>query len=85
MTNGQPQKVIVTSTKNVGIAILLAFLFGPLGMFYSTISGAIVMLILYPIVGFLTIGLGLFILHPIAIIWAAVAANTYNKKLLAGS
>lgn len=31
--------------KSVGLAVLLAFLFGPLGMFYSTIGGAITMLL----------------------------------------
>jgi hypothetical protein len=32
--------------KSVGLAVFLAFLFGPLGMFYSTIGGAITMLLL---------------------------------------
>lgn len=44
------QHKIVIKRKSVGIAILLSLLFGPFGMFYSTIKGAICMLLL-PIVG----------------------------------
>jgi hypothetical protein len=32
------QVVVVTPTKSAGVAILLTVLFGPLGMFYSTIA-----------------------------------------------
>lgn len=78
-----PQHVIVTqSTKNVGIAIILTFLFGPLGMFYSTIVGGIVMIVVSIIVFFITFGLGLFITWPICIIWGAIAAKNYNDNLL---
>ena len=74
--------VIVSSTKNVGIAILLTVFFGPLGMFYSTIAGAIIMGILSLIVAVLTAGLGLVITWPISILWGALAATAHNKKLL---
>jgi hypothetical protein len=80
----QPGQVtVVTPTKSMGISILLTILFGPLGMFYSTIVGAIVMLVLSAIVGILTVGLGLIVTWPICVIWAAVATSNYNKKLLA--
>lgn len=82
MSNEQPQIVVVKSTKSVGIAILLAFM-GPIGMFYSTIIGGIVMLIVALFVGFSTFGLGLIFIWPICIIWSAMAAISYNKKLLA--
>jgi len=39
-TGGYPataKRIVVTSTKNMGISIILTVLFGPLGMFYSTI------------------------------------------------
>jgi hypothetical protein len=42
--------VVVTSTKSVGIQILLIFFFGPLGLFYSTIIGALTLLLGVPIV-----------------------------------
>ena len=40
---------LVISTKNTGIAILLAFIFGPLGLFYSTIKGGIIMTFVVPV------------------------------------
>ncbi len=46
------------STKSVGIAIILTFLFGPLGLFYASVSGALIMiftpifLIIIAVVGF---------------------------------
>lgn len=70
-------------TKSVGLAFLLSFLFGPLGMLYSTVAGGIIMGIISVIVGILTLGIGLFITEPICIIWAVVAANSYNKRIMA--
>jgi hypothetical protein len=79
-----PQRIVVTPTKSMGIAILLTFLFGPLGMLYSTIPGALIMIVLSLIVALLTVGLGLFLIWPICIVWGAIATSSYNKKLLAG-
>ena len=76
--------VIAVSPKNVGVAIILTVLFGPLGMFYSTITGAIIMMVVSLIVGVLTIGFGLILTWPACIIWGAMAANAHNKKLMAG-
>jgi hypothetical protein len=39
------------------------------------------MLVLYIVIGVLTLGLGLIILHPIAMIWGAVAVINHNKQL----
>jgi hypothetical protein len=80
----RPQALVVVPTKSMGIAIMLTFLFGPLGMLYSTIIGAIVMFVATFLALLLTAGLGLFVTWPVGIIWAAVATSEYNKKLLAG-
>lgn len=81
----QNVNVIVTkSTKNVGAAIALALFFGPLGMFYSTIVGAIIMIIVSLVVGILTFGLGLLITIPLGAIWAGIAAHLHNKKIMEG-
>jgi hypothetical protein len=69
--------------KNVGLAILLAFLFGPLGMLYATITGGIVMFFVNIVVAVLTLGLGLFITIPLGILWAGLAASSHNKRLQA--
>jgi hypothetical protein len=44
-----PQHVVMISTKSAGIQILLIVFLGPLGLFYSTIKGALIMLIGVPI------------------------------------
>lgn len=72
---------LVVQFKSMGISILLTVLFGPIGMFYSTIVGAIVMIIISAIVGFVTLGLGLLVTWPICVIWGALAVKSYNKKL----
>jgi hypothetical protein len=77
--------VITKSQKSMGISILLTVFFGPLGMFYSTIAGAIVMLIVDLLVGIFTLGIGLILTWPIGVIWAAIATNSYNKKLMRGA
>jgi len=88
----QPQVTLVVSPKSLGVGLLLVALFGPLGMLYSTITGAIVMfLIAVPVVliaGLATLGFGLIIVWPIILlacaIWAAISINRHNQKLLAG-
>ncbi len=46
MPDGQTSPVVVVAKpKNMGIGILLAFLFGPFGLLYSSKLGAIVMFI----------------------------------------
>src|SRR5258708_7750098 len=57
--------VVIYPTKSVGWAVVLSFFFGPLGMLYSTILGAIIMGVIWVIVAITTLGLGLFVVHPI--------------------
>ena len=81
MTDETQKTVVVNTGKSVGASLVLTFLFGPLGMFYSTIIGAIIMIILYIVVGIITVGIGLIVLHPISMIWGAISVSNYNKKL----
>lgn len=89
----QPQHVVnvamqtgTTPLKDPGIAALLAAL-GPLGMLYSTIPGAAVMLCANIVVCFiaaLTFGLGWFLLvFPWigGMVWAYIAANQHNARI----
>lgn len=73
---------IILKQKSVGIALLLTFLFGPLGMFYSTISGAVIMLIVSVVLGAFTLGISVLITWPICMIWGAIAANSYNNTIV---
>ncbi|ARM31292.1 hypothetical protein [Prosthecochloris sp. HL-130-GSB] len=76
--------VVVAPVKSVGIGLLLTILFGPLGMLYCTIPGAIIMMILFAVIGFLTAGIGLIILWPVCIVWTVLAIQNYNRRLLSG-
>jgi hypothetical protein len=68
--------------KSVGIAIILTFLLGPLGMFYSTIWGAVIMMVISILAAMLTLGLSFLITWPICIIWAAIAAKGKPAKVV---
>ena len=65
--------------KSIVLSLVLTFFFGPFGMLYSTVTGAIVMLILYVALGIPTLGWALAGLHPLAMIWGAWAAHTSNR------
>lgn len=78
----QPAQTVIHihADKSPGIAILLAVLLGPIGMFYSTITGAIIMCIVSFLVALFTFGLGLIITWPICIIWAYVASKKQANR-----
>ncbi len=70
-----PNVVVASPPKSVGLAIVLAFFFGPLGMLYSTITGALVMFLANLVSIPLTVGFSMLLTWPIGIVWAAVAAG----------
>ena len=78
----QPQPIIVQTQKSPSTAAILALFFGPLGMLYSTVTGAVVMFIITAIVGFVTLGIGLLVTLPICSIWAYVSVKNQNQKQL---
>lgn len=90
--------MVVTPTKSVGVAILVTLFFGPLGLFYASVAGALVVLFgsIAAGVALMTLGLsghgslgalaGLGLLLPVAwitsLVWGIVAVNSYNARLL---
>ncbi|MBK7886744.1 MAG: TM2 domain-containing protein [Bacteroidetes bacterium] len=76
------QSTIVTiqSQKSMTTALLLSFFFGPLGMLYSTITGALIMFLLSVLAALFTFGIGLFFTWPVCMVWAAVAARNKSSK-----
>ena len=48
----EPHRTVVITTKSTGVAILLVFISGPLGLFYSTVLGGIIMTFVVPICSF---------------------------------
>ena len=85
----QPQAIITKSTKSIGIAVLLALLFGGFGVFYASVIGGIIcsiITIILIIIAVITMGFGLILCVIWAVICAIIAgilASSYNKKLLA--
>jgi hypothetical protein len=80
MSDQKPMEVVIRVQKTAATAFLLAFFFGPLGMLYSTVPGAFIMMIITLLIAIPTVGFGLFITQPICIIWAVMAVNSLNKK-----
>ncbi len=78
----QTNTVVIMQQKSVLVSLLLSFFFGPLGMLYSTILGAIIMLIITVPVAVFTAGIGLIFTVPICMIWSFIAIKTHNSKLM---
>ena len=82
-----PVGYCTSSPKKVGLAILLASLFGPLGLLYSTASGALYALLAWCFLVLATcddwigsdIVVSIALIWPICVAWAAFAARTYNE------
>lgn len=76
------QVIVIPQPKSMLVSLLLTFFFGPLGMFYSTVSGAIIMCIV-SIVGFIvTLGMAAAIIWPVSMVWGAVAVDKHNKMMV---
>jgi hypothetical protein len=71
--------------KSVGGAIALSFFFGPLGMLYSTVTGAMVMFFAGFLFTLATLGLGIFLVWPGCVLWSALAASQHNERVRAQS
>lgn len=67
--------VVVQSKKSVGLAVLLALLFGPLGLLYSSVAGALILFVIGFILFFLLPVVGAIIVWVLSMIWAVVAAS----------
>lgn len=78
--NIRPQ--ILIKQKSTGIALLLSFLFGPLGMLYATVAGGVIMFFISIPVVLFTGGLGLLLTLPIGMVWSASAVSSHNNRML---
>lgn len=79
---------LLTARKSPGLAVVLALLFGSLGLFYASIFGGLLMSVATVAAVALTIltaGLGLPVLVLVwvmSVLWAAVATSRYNRALV---
>ena len=65
--------------KSVVLAVILAVLFGPLGLLYSTVLGAFLMLAVNVMLVFV-FPPAMALTWLACVIWAGVAANNYNNS-----
>lgn len=77
-----PNVVIVGKQKSTGTAFLLAFLFGPFGLLYASVTGGIIMIFVGILLFFLIPIIGSLISWVICIIWAVIAAEEANKNAI---
>lgn len=73
---------MVAAPKSAGVALLLTFFFGPLGMLYSTMGGALVMfgltlLLFWSVLAIPFLWLG-------AMVWGVAAVSSSNAAVAAG-
>lgn len=80
-----PAYVAVAPPKSVGLALVLTFLFGPLGLLYSSVVGGIVMFIITVVAASVTFGVSVFVTWPICMIWGAIAASNANARAVAAT
>ncbi|HLO40908.1 MAG TPA: hypothetical protein VK176_07785 [Phycisphaerales bacterium] len=74
------QQVVVVERKSVGLAFLLTLIFGPLGMLYTTVAGAIIMFLIASVIIPLTGGLATVIVWPVCMLWGCLAASKHNRR-----
>lgn len=75
--------------KNVSVAVALSALFGPLGLLYSSVSGALYMLLVWCFLVLATcddwisndVLLPVLIAWPLCVAWGALAARAHNEDL----
>ena len=82
MTDAQTQaSVLLSRKKSTGLALLLCLVFGPLGMFYTTARGAIILICAAIALAIPTSGFASLAAIPISWIWGPVAASKHNQKI----
>lgn len=68
--------------KSVGVALLLTLLFGPLGLFYASVWGAVALIVLAAAGVVPTLGFVLIFVWPASMMWGAIAASSKHKAFL---
>ena len=72
-------RVVYVSKKSTGVAFLLTFLFGPLGLLYVSPVGGIILFIVGVLSFFVLPIIGGIIIWIISIIWAVTAASNSGR------
>jgi len=68
------------SPVNVRTAVLLALFLGPLGLFYTSVGGALFCLFLLIVLGLFTVGIGVIPVWLLSVLWAYLsAAHSHDR------
>ena len=67
--------------KSQPISFVLTFLFGPLGLFYSSVPAALGFLLAGLVFGALTAGFALLVIWPVSIITGFFTVHRHNSKV----
>ena len=70
--------------RSVRTAVLLALFLGPLGLFYASVLGGVLMTIVTVVAGLSTMGVGLLFAWPVCVVWAYIAAATQHEEAEGG-
>jgi hypothetical protein len=61
--------------------VILTLLFGPLGLFYSSVPAALGCIVFSFAFGLITLGIGVFFIWPVFILIGVYTVSRYNKKI----
>lgn len=78
-SNSRPP--VVPNLKSPVLAGVLGLLLGPIGLFYATVPGAVVMLALTAVLMAISIEVGAMLSLPACAIWAVIAVSDHNVKM----
>lgn len=67
-----------TPKRNTRLALFLAIMLGPIGIFYATVTGAAIMLVINVVLGVLTYGLAVIVLWPLGVKIAQMSVRKNN-------
>lgn len=68
--------------KSTAIALLFSAFLGPVGLLYSTVWGGVIMIILGLIVVSHQFLIPIILVWLISCVWAVIAVDRYNKKIM---
>jgi hypothetical protein len=71
--------------KSVFLAVVLTFFFGPLGLFYASASGAVVLIVAAAVGVVPTLGYVLIFVWPASMVWGAIAASNRHNAFIGGT
>jgi hypothetical protein len=66
--------------RSVLAALVLTFFFGPFGVLYVSIPWGLIWIVVSAVVVIATVGLGAFLVWPVSMVWAAIAASNQHGR-----